>query len=193
MMRKLSVSFGCVLFGLCFARTIPGHPPGTVKAAALEVERGRIEQVVRTSIGWALTKDRPLLESVMAKDDRLFIVNPDGESITGWGQFEKNFDFWMDPRFRATKLDIRDLRIDLSGSGVTAWWSCVLDDLGEWDGKPIGWVDTRWTGVMEKRAGRWLIVQMHFSFDAAKVAARVKAKLEAAPAGKTPAEPPSRQ
>jgi len=54
-------------------------------------------------------------------------------------------------------------------------------------------VDTRWTGVMEKRAGRWLIVQMHFSFDAAKVAARVKAKLEAAPAGKTPAEPPSRQ
>ena len=32
---------------------------------------------MRASIGWALTKDRPLLEGVMAKDDRLFIVNPD--------------------------------------------------------------------------------------------------------------------
>jgi hypothetical protein len=47
-----------------------------------------------------------------------------------------------------------------------AWWACILDDLGEWDGRPIGWKDTRWTGVLEKRDGRWLIVQMHFSFAA---------------------------
>jgi hypothetical protein len=40
----------------------------------------------------------------------------------------------------------------------------MLDDLAEWDGKPTGWKDTRWTGVLEKRDGHWVIVQMHFSF-----------------------------
>jgi hypothetical protein len=25
-------------------------------------------------------------------------------------------------------------------------------------------LNTRWTGVLEKREGKWLIVQMHFSF-----------------------------
>jgi hypothetical protein len=27
-----------------------------------------------------------------------------------------------------------------------------------------GWVNVRWTGVLEKKEGKWLIRQMHFSF-----------------------------
>jgi len=142
-------------------------------------EKAVIEKTIRDNIGWAQAKDRPLLESTMIHDERLFIFNPDSEITSGWEQFAKNFDFWMDPRFRATGLDIRDLRIAISPSGVTAWWSCILDDLYEWDGRPGAWKDTRWTGVLEKRAGKWLIVQMHFSFAADKVAAEVKAKMEA--------------
>ena len=34
------------------------------------------------------------------------------------------------------------------------------------DGQPGCWQDTRWTGVLEKRDGRWVIMQMHFSFAA---------------------------
>jgi ketosteroid isomerase-like protein len=130
-------------------------------------EKVVIEKCIRASIGWALTKDRPLLESVLAQDERLFLFQPDSKStVIGWEQFVKGFDFWMDPRFKAVQLEIRDLRIDLSRTGDVAWWACILDDLGEWDGRPIGWKDTRWTGVLEKRDGRWLIVQMHFSFAA---------------------------
>jgi ketosteroid isomerase-like protein len=143
-----------------------------------ESEKPVIEKTIRDSIGWALTKDRPLLESVLAHDDRLFMFNPDSESTAGWEQFVKGFDFWMDPRFKATKLDIRDMRIDFSRSGDVAWWSCILDDLGEWDGKPIGWKDTRWTGVLEKRAGKWIILQMHFSFASDKVIAAAKARMQ---------------
>jgi ketosteroid isomerase-like protein len=152
-------------------------------------EKAVIEKVIRDNICWALTKDRPLAESTMVHDERLFIFNPDSKSTVGWDQLVKGFDFWMDPRFRATKSDIRDLRIDVSHSGDVAWWACILDDLGEWDGKPIGWRDTRWTGVLEKRDGRWLIVQMHFSFASDKVAAEVKAKMAAAAAAATPAAP----
>jgi hypothetical protein len=77
-------------------------------------EKAVIEKTIRANIGWALTKDRPLAESTMIHDERLFIFNPDSESTVGWEHFVKNFDFWMDPRFRATGLDIRDLRIAIS-------------------------------------------------------------------------------
>lgn len=141
-------------------------------------ERAGIEKIIRANIGWALTKDRPLLESTMAHDERLFIFNPDSKATAGWEQFAKNFDFWMDPRFKATGLDIRDMRIDFSPRGKVAWWSCILDDLYEWDGKAGAWKDTRWTGVLEKCDGRWRIVQMHFSFASDKVIADAKARLQ---------------
>jgi hypothetical protein len=141
-------------------------------------EKGVIEKVIHDNINWALTKDRPLLESTMAHDERLFIFNPDSEITIGWDKFVKGFDFWMDPRFKATKSDIRDMRIDISPSGVTAWWSCILDDLYEWEGRPGAWKDTRWTGVLEKRSGKWLIVQMHFSFASDKVIAEAKARMQ---------------
>ena len=49
--------------------------------------------------------------------------------------------------------------------------------MGEWDSKPTGARDIRWTGVLEKRDGRWAIVQMHGSV------ARDTVLKAAAPAG----------
>jgi len=141
-------------------------------------EKAAVEKTVRASIGWALTKDRPLLESVMAHDPELFIFNPDSKSVVGWDEFVKGFDFWMDPRFKATVFDLRDLRIGLSRGGDVAWFSGILDDLAEWEGRPVGWKDTRWTGVLEKCDGKWVILQMHFSF------ASDRMKAEAAAAAK---------
>lgn len=143
-------------------------------------EKAAIEQSIRASIAWALTKDRPLLERVIAHDPELFIFNPDSTSVVGWEAFVKGFDFWMDPRFKATVFDLRDLRIRRSRGGDVAWFSGIVDDLAEWDGKPVGWKDTRWTGVLEKRDGRWAIVQMHFSFASDRMKAETAAKKEAA-------------
>jgi len=126
-------------------------------------DKAVIEKAIRDSIGWAMAKDRTLLESVLIHDDSLFIFNPDVNCTVGWDQFKKGFDFWMDPRFRMERYQIRNLRVDLSLSGTVAWWSCILDERASWDGRSIGWKDTRWTGVIEKRDARWLIVQMHFS------------------------------
>lgn len=153
-------AIGILAFALVLAPGTASPQAETLPAADLQV----IEKVIRDNIGWALTKDRPLLESTLAQDERLFIFNPTPDATVGWQEFVKGFDFWMDPRFKATHLDIRELRIDRSRAGDVAWWSCILDDLGEWDGRPIGWKDTRWTGVLERRDGNWRIVQMHFSF-----------------------------
>jgi ketosteroid isomerase-like protein len=123
-----------------------------------------IEKTIRASISWSLAKDRALLERVLAHDDGLFIFNPDAQTVVGWQQFSKGFEFWMDPRFKTTHVAIRNLRLNLSRCGTVAWWSCILDEHSSWDGRATDWKDTRWTGVLEKRSGQWLIVQMHFSF-----------------------------
>ena len=80
----------------------------------------------------------------------------------------------MDPRWKATLTEIRDLRVDLSQSGNVAWYSAMLDDLSEWNGKPTGARDIRWTGVLEKRHGKWVVVPMHGSVATDKVSEQAK-------------------
>jgi len=128
-------------------------------------QRLLIEETVYDSIAWALTKDRARLERIIAHDDDYFSFHPDGlDGLHGYADFERGFELWMDPRFEATRTDVREFRCHLSSSGEVAWFSAILDDCYIWDGQPGCWKDTRWTGVLEKRDGRWQIVQMHFSF-----------------------------
>ncbi len=137
---------------------------GNAAETRREAEKTAVEKVIHNSICWALTKDRKLQESTMAHDEDLFIYWTNSNmAIAGWTRYLKLFDTWMDPRFKATVTEIRDLRIQISRSGDVAWFSALLDDLGEWDGKPIGARDIRWTGVLEKRKGKWVFVQMHGS------------------------------
>ncbi len=145
-----------------------GESAGTgTNASELEI----IEQTVRDSIGWALTKDRPLLESIIAHDEDYFSFHPHGLTpVHGYEEFLRGFDTWMDERFKATHFDVRNFRAHLSRSGDVAWFSAILDDCFEWEGRPGCWSDTRWTGVLEKSDGRWVIMQMHFSFAADRVA-----------------------
>ncbi len=154
--------------------TSAGRTAAAQERAGLR-ERAVVEQTIRDAIGWALTKDRARLERIISHGPDLFIINPDAATIAGWPAFEKNFQVWMDPRFKATSFDVRDLRVTFSGGGDVAWFSAVLDDLAEWEGRPVGWRDTRWTGVVEQRDGRWVITQMHFSFAAGGPRARVSA------------------
>ena len=92
-----------------------------------------------------------------------------GKKITrGFEEFKKGEKFWGNPDFKAIKYDIRDLKISLSKTGDAAWFYCVLDDINEWKGEPANWLNTRWTGVLEKRERKWVIVQMHFSFSSDK-------------------------
>ncbi len=146
----------------------PSDTPAAASAKSAAGDREEITRAIHDSIGWALTKDRARLESILAHDEDLFMFNPDAQPTVGWDQFVTLFDFWMDPRFKATHFDVRDLRIHFSRSGDAAWFSAILDDCWEWDGAPGCWKDTRWTGVLEERDGAWIIVQMHFSFAAGR-------------------------
>jgi ketosteroid isomerase-like protein len=123
-----------------------------------------IETAINGSIGWAKNKDFKLLYSIIANDSNYIEVDPNPDIIRGFDEFKKNEVFWGNPDFKAIGYEIRDLKVSLSESGTVAWYYCILDDINEYKGKPAEWRNTRWTGVLEKREGRWVIVQMHFSF-----------------------------
>lgn len=146
---------------LCFMWSCTG-PSGKVADRKEEIEL--IEQTIRNSIGWAKTKDLKMLYRSIAPDSSYLEVHPGDRVVKGIDEFKKSEDFWMSPDFRAIRYEIRDLSINLSQSGDAAWWFCVLDDINEWKGEPASWENTRWTGVLEKRNGTWVIVQQHFSF-----------------------------
>jgi len=123
-----------------------------------------VEKAIHSSIGWAKNKDINLLYSVIANDSSYIEVDPNSRIVKGFQDFKKNEAFWMNENFKAISYDISDLHINFSKSGDVAWFYCILDDINEWKGQPANWENTRWTGVLEKRAGNWVIAQMHFSF-----------------------------
>jgi hypothetical protein len=131
-----------------------------------EAERLEVEKAIHDSIGWALTKDLDRLFSIMAQDEDLFIFHPDSKStIVGFEVFKSLGErVWMKDEFKATDFSIKNLRVKFAELGNVVWYSCLLDDHAEWNGRPIGWDNCRWTGTLEKRCGKWVIVQMHFSF-----------------------------
>lgn len=128
-------------------------------------DKEKIEKTIGNSIGWALNKDTNILFESFSRGTELFILHPDsGSSVNGFEEFKKRTAIFLNPKFKATDFKLKNLRIDISESGDVAWYFCNLDDHCEWDGKPVGWDNVRWTGVLEKRNNNWVIVQMHFSF-----------------------------
>jgi ketosteroid isomerase-like protein len=130
----------------------------------VNAEKALVERAIHSSIGWAKNKDLNLLYSIISNDTNYIEVDPGHRVVKGFQDFKKAENFWMNPDFKAIRYEIRDLKINFSKSGDVAWYFCMLDDINEWKGEPANWENTRWTGVLEKRNGNWIITQMHFSF-----------------------------
>ena len=131
----------------------------------IKAEKAIISKVINDSIGWVATKDKELLYSCFADDPELFWFSPsDDGTIYGFKAFvELTENFFMLDEFGHVGFEVRELQINLSQSGEMAWFHARLDDFNTWQGEPANWENVRWTGVLEKRDRRWVIVQMHFS------------------------------
>jgi len=127
-------------------------------------DRHKVEIVLNNVFGWAVTKDFDLFFKSIADDSDFISVTPYKRVKFGVGDVKKDTAFWSNPDFKAIRHDLRDLRIKFSRSGDVAWFFCVLDDINEIKGQPANWENVRWTGVVEKRDGKWRVVQQHFSY-----------------------------
>lgn len=130
----------------------------------LDSEKLLIEETIKNTIGWVKNKDTSLLYSIIADDSNYLEVHPSNNVVIGINQFKEAERFWLDSRFEHVSYETWDMHINFSQDGNVAWFYCMLNDLNNWDGQPVNWENTRWTGVLEKRKGKWRMVQMHFSF-----------------------------
>lgn len=133
-----------------------------------------VERVIRAGFAWAKTKDTELLFGTRSRGEDLFVYGPSSPvPVVGFEAFrERARTLWLRDDFVAKGYDVRDLRIHLSPEGTVAWFSAVVDDWCEIAGRPDGWKDVRWTGVLERRDGKWLYVQGHFSYAVDRLAPR---------------------
>jgi hypothetical protein len=160
-MKYFSINFLSIILGVLLGLMSCHHQNHTFD---IEMEKQLVVQAIHNSIGWAKNKDIDLLYSVIANDTNYIEIHPTNRIVRGFQDFKKSESFWMSDHFIAIRYEIRDLKIDFAASGNVAWFFCILDDINEWKGQPANWENTRWTGVLEKREGKWIIMQMHFSF-----------------------------
>ena len=153
-----------IMFALLYFYQPISTSQATNDLSNIQSEKKLVEKVIHNCIGWAKNKDINLLYSVIANDTSFLEIHPNNRVVKGFEEFKKAEDFWMDPNFKAIRYEIKDLIINFSHSGEVAWFYCILDDINEWKGQPANWENTRWTGVLEKRNDRWVVVQQHFSF-----------------------------
>jgi len=127
-------------------------------------EYEQVRQSIDNVIGWAGTKDFELFFSTIANDSSFISVTPGERVKFGFDEVKKDTAFWASQNFKAIRHDLRDLHIHFSHNKDVAWFFCYLDDINEWKGQPANWENVRWTGVLEKSNGKWIVVQQHFSF-----------------------------
>lgn len=127
-----------------------------------------VKNSIEQSIGWAIEKDFEAMFRLWADNMFHFWLFSDSR-VEGLENFKKYAEQWKDPGFRGTRFEFKDLRIVFSRSGDVAWYSCFLDDCGSYKGKETCLNDVFQTGVLEKRDGRWVHVQMHGSYPVDKI------------------------
>lgn len=129
-----------------------------------------VKKTIEDSLQWALNKNYDRLYSIVANDDNYYALWVFSSSKRlGYKQFQEGSLKFKTPDFVATRSDFNDLRINFSQSGTVAWYSARVDDCWEWKGEPDCLKDLTQTGVLEKRDGKWLHVQMHGSYPVDKI------------------------
>ena len=133
---------------------------------AVFAQNGKDEQEIlkiHSSLEQAvLKKDAAVFERVFA-DDYVY-SNPYGEMMNRVQSLEDMRKEWANTKFKKLTASTDDIKVKVSGNMalVSANWTATavpLDDPNSEPHKDTG----RYTGVYEKRGGKWLLVAEHFS------------------------------
>ena len=129
----------------------------------LEAEKAMVKVVLAQLIQASETEDLELYSKIFAHDADMVNFGTDAaERIVGWEAFKE----LIQKQFAASetsKLSVKDQVIKVHDSGKVAWFSEIID----WEiisqGQVLKFEGLRATGVLEKRNGNWVCIQLHYS------------------------------
>lgn len=146
------------------------------------------EAVIRLLVEANARKDLDTMKRFMGQEPTAIGYTIGGRKFVGWKEFAQV----MEEEFRsvqALEIPITDLRVWRNGD--VAWFAMELDyirEVGTLNHRSKTTIPLRETGVLERRRGRWILVNWHESLQAAgsapsivRTGASVSPKIEAKP------------
>lgn len=151
---------------LLFAAIIIISCNKTEKKVDSATEIAEIENTLEKYIMANEKEDFVLIESIWAPQDDIVLYGTDSdERLVGWGNIKevikKQFSL-----IENTYISSSDQIIKVSDCGNTAWFAERLNYNFIYKGTAHSYDNIRFTGVMEKMDGRWVLVQAHLSLPA---------------------------
>jgi uncharacterized protein (TIGR02246 family) len=138
---------------------------GCLHKINFEAEQAEVKTVLDQYNQASEKEDMALLESLFAHDADMLLIGTDAnEWWVGWPGFKKAVEQQF-AAFEQTKITISDQTIHVHGDGLAAWVAEKMNFTIMTQGQNVE-VAIRFTCVLEKRQGRWLIVQGHASVPA---------------------------
>jgi uncharacterized protein (TIGR02246 family) len=132
-------------------------------AIDIDAEKAAVKAVLDRYIQAFQTRNREGVAEVYAHDEDLVVFgsNPLDRRV-GWKMTEAYIDKYFASVDRI-EIGLNDQRIKVHRSGEAAWFSEVLYWKEVEKAKTFAIDSLRITGVLERRDGRWVIVQLHAS------------------------------
>ena len=107
-----------------------------------------------------------LVEEIWADDENIVAIGTSSDEIlAGWKAIKRTIQKQFDT-FSNTYISLTNQKINVNNTGNTAWFSAILNYNFIRDTIPMSYEGIRSTGVLEKRGGKWVIVQSHMSIPA---------------------------
>lgn len=129
----------------------------------INAEKAKVKLVVDEFYKTFETKDIKLLSGIVAHDSDMVNYGINANLIfVGWNALRDSLTKML-AVMEKTKMNIKNQVINVEPAGNVAWFSEMCDMDFEYAGHPMQINGQRYTGVLEKRNGKWVIVQFHNS------------------------------
>lgn len=129
-------------------------------------ELPRIQSVLTQYIIANEDQDFGLIRRIWATDDNIIMIGTDSdERLVGWDNIKRAIQHQF-KEFRDTYITVSDQIIRINKTGNTASFSELLNYNFIYKDEAKSFTGMRFTGVLEKIDGAWLLVQGHLSIPA---------------------------
>lgn len=134
-----------------------------VQQVDFDAEKEQVNTVLNINIKASETKDIAAISNVYAHDSDMIVFGTDlAERFVGWENLEKALKE-MFAAFDDASYEVSNKTIKIGKSGDVAWFTEIQDIKLIVNEEQLEIKNARHTGVLEKRDGKWVIVQSHFS------------------------------
>lgn len=132
----------------------------------LKAEKGKVEAVLEQYVVANMEQDFNLIASIWEEDEAIVMIGTDSdERLVGWNTIERAVKNQFTV-FQNTFISVSDQMIRLNETGNTAWFAESLKYNFIYNDEARSFDNIRFTGVLEKLNGKWLLVQGHISIPA---------------------------